>query len=455
MSLHDKNSINSSSISASKASKASKASSASVPTYSSLSKVLIITYYWPPSGGAGVQRWLKFSKYLPQFGWLPVILTVDPEYALYPALDYSLEKDIPEGIKVYKTKTIDWFRLYGKGKKNVPAAGFANNIDNSIKGKISRFCRGNFFIPDPRKGWNKFAFRKACELINNENIKHIITTSPPHSSQLIGLKLKKRYPQIKWIADLRDPWTDIYYYRLFYPTFISRKIDLNFERSVLKCADVITTIGPSLGDDFAAKVPGISDKINIIHNGFDESDFEGLSSAVPGRFTISYTGTISESYPVKGFIEAVKSLIDNGNDIIMKFIGIVPDAQKEQFLSAFGNNHLEFIPYSDHRVAIQHMTSSSLQLLVIASHPGNRSFLSGKLFEYVASGKPVLCIGPVDGDAARILETGGYGKCFDYNDISGIAGFIFNSMNRPADKIKTAPEEFSRRNLAGKIAALL
>ena len=187
-------------------------------------RLLVITYYWPPAGGAGVQRWLKFSKYLPQSGWEPVILTVDPQFASYTVLDTTLAKDIPDQTKVYRTKATDWFRLYVNGKSKVPAAGFAVNMDNSLKGKISRFIRGNFFIPDPRRGWNKFAFRKACEIIETLKINHIITTSPPHSTQLIGLRLKKRFPEITWIADLRDAWTDIYYYRLFYPLKISSAI---------------------------------------------------------------------------------------------------------------------------------------------------------------------------------------------------------------------------------------
>ncbi|MCJ7449314.1 MAG: glycosyltransferase [Bacteroidales bacterium] len=420
-----------------------------------MNRVLIITYYWPPSGGAGVQRWLKFSKYLPQFGWEPYILTVDPEYASYPAFDASLERDIPESIKVFRTKATDWFRFYGNDKSKVPSAGFAKNKDDSFRGKILRFIRGNFFIPDPRRGWNRFAFRKASELIKKEKIKHIITTSPPHSSQLIGLKLKKRYPEIKWMADLRDPWTDIYYYELFYPTFISRRIDLYYERSVLNNADVITTVGPSLGKYFESKTAGTGNKIRIIHNGYDESDFENVTAVIPGRFTISFTGTISESYPLEGFIKALKTLIEKGNNIALKITGLISEGQKEQLITSVGNNHLEFIPYSDHKTAIGQMLSSSLQLLVIAKHPGNKSFLSGKIFEYIASGMPVLCLGPVDGDAAQILESNGYGKCFEYEDEEGIAGFILETINQPPVISKMPPSEFSRRNLAGLIASLL
>jgi len=225
-----------------------------------MNKVLIVTYYWPPSGGAGVQRWLKFSKCLPEFGWNPIILTVDPAYAAYPVTDFSLKGDLPESVKVYSTPAINYFGIYKKDKSRIPSAGFANNTDNSIKGKILRFIRGNFFLPDPRKGWNKYAFKKACELIETEGIKNIITTSPPHSTQLIGLKIKNKYRAIKWIADLRDPWTDIYYYKQFYPTFISKYIDQKLEESVLKNADKIITVGDSLKNLFSLKIKGTESK---------------------------------------------------------------------------------------------------------------------------------------------------------------------------------------------------
>jgi hypothetical protein len=145
-------------------------------------RLLVITYYWPPAGGAGVQRWLKFSKYLSQSGWEPVILTVDPQFAAYPAFDASLAKDIHKNIEVHRTKATDWFRLYASDKSKVPAGGFAVNPDNSPKGKISRFIRGNFFIPDPRRGWNKFAFKKACELIETREISHIAYRTSPEET---------------------------------------------------------------------------------------------------------------------------------------------------------------------------------------------------------------------------------------------------------------------------------
>lgn len=420
-----------------------------------MKKVLIITYYWPPSGGAGVQRWLKFAKYLPQFGWEPVVVTVDPSKAAYPAIDHSLEKEVPANLSVHRTTATDWFRLYAGDKSKIPSGGFATNRDDSLKGKFSRFIRGNFFIPDPRRGWNRHAYRKSCEIINNEGIEHVITTSPPHSTQLIGLKLKKRYPGIKWMADLRDPWTDIYYYNLFYPTFLARKIDRTYEKAVLENADIVTTIGPSLARHFESKLPGISKKIKVIYNGYDESDFESLQVKTPARFTISYTGTLSGSYSVDGFLEAMKKLIPEGNSIFLNFTGHISEELRTRFITEIGEGNLQFNPYADHTTVIKQMLASSLLLLVLARDPKNRSFLPGKLFEYIASGRPVLCLGPTDGDTADILDKGGFGKCFDYSDTKGIYDFITSLIKGKFTAGNTPPSDYSRKNLAESLAKLL
>lgn len=418
-------------------------------------KVLIITYYWPPSGGAGVQRWLKFTKYLPASGWLPVVLTVKPEYAAYPFRDATLYGEIPIDVEVVRTKATNYFSIYSKDAGKLPSAGFAKGPAEGFKEKISRFIRGNFFIPDPRRGWNMYAFRAACKIIKEENIDHVITTSPPHSTQLIGLRIKKKFPHIKWIADLRDPWTEIYYYDMFYPTPLARQIDRYYEKTVLKKADLITTVGYTLGKQFEAIVPGIEEKIRVIHNGYDDSDFQNITPVIPERFTISFTGTISYAYPLDGFINAVKSLLSKGADLLVRFTGAVSGEQQKQMVAALGAEHLEFIPYADHHKAIEQMVSSSLLLLVIASHKDNRSFLSGKLFEYIASGRPVLCLGPVDGDAARMLEHHNFGKCFDYFDSGGIEDFILNHIKNPSQTRTVLPVEFTRRHLAEQMAKLL
>jgi glycosyltransferase involved in cell wall biosynthesis len=420
-----------------------------------MNKVLIVTYYWPPSGGAGVQRWLKFSKYLPELGWDPIVLTVDPEYAAYPVTDFSLKNDLPSSVKVHITHALNYFDIYKKNKSKIPSAGFANSADNTLKGKILRFIRGNFFLPDPRKGWNKYAFKKACELIGNEGIKHIITTSPPHSTQLIGLKIKKKYPTIKWIADLRDPWTDIYYYKQFYPTFISKWIDARLEKIVLKKADKIITIGASLKNLFSLKVKGIENKTEVITNGYDEDDFSGMTATIPSVFTITYVGTLSDIYPVNGFLNALQIFKEKGNEFMLRFIGTVSQNQKDLIQSKAGDSTLEFIPYVDHPSAIEFMLKTSVLLLIIPDHQSNKSIITGKLFEYIASGKPVICLGPDDGDAAGIMRNTGHGMTFSYTDSKGICEYLSNLISDISFEEKMSRKVFSRRELTKKILPLL
>ena len=417
-------------------------------------KVLIITYYWPPSGGAGVQRWLKFSKYLPLYGWQPVILTVDPEYAAYPVTDNSLLKNLSSELEIHLTRATDYFAIYKKDKTRIPAAGFAYNIDNTLKGRILRFIRGNFFLPDPRRGWNKYAFKKACELIESGNITHVITTSPPHSTQLIGLKIKKKYPGINWIADLRDPWTDIYYYNLFYPTFISKLIDSAYEKKVLNKADKIVTVGSSLKALFSSKLCGAENKITVITNGFDDDDFAGLDSSSPEIFTISYTGTLSDTYPVTVFLDALDFIREEGYNYRLKFIGTVTPKQKDLILSRSGAAPVEFISYVDHPTAIKYMLETSVLLLIIPVHKSNRSIITGKIFEYIASGKPIVCVGPPDGDAAEILKETGHGRMFSYSDSKGIKEYMTTLILGNSPDSRTGSKVYSASELTKQLISL-
>jgi glycosyltransferase involved in cell wall biosynthesis len=420
-----------------------------------MAKVLIITYYWPPSGGAGVQRWLKFSKYLPEFGWEPVILTVDPGYAAYPVTDSSLKDDLTGSLRVYSTPATNYFSIYKKDKSRIPSAGFANTIDNTFKGKLLRFVRGNFFLPDPRRGWNKYALKKACELIETEGIRHVITTSPPHSTQLIGLNIKRKYAGIKWIADLRDPWTDIYYYKQFYPTFISRNIDLILEKSVLKAADRIITVGDSLKTLFASKIEGIEKKTEVITNGYDESDFKGIRANNPNRLTLTYVGTLSDIYPVEGLLMSLNTLRSKGNDFTLRFVGTISEKVRLLIHSFIPEKSLEFLPYVIHAEAIKYMMNSSILILIIPLHQSSKSIITGKIFEYLAAGKPILCLGPTDGDAARIINSCGAGITLNYYDTEKIYDFLTDYTKFSGLSDNQAVKELSRFSLAKRIADVL
>lgn len=420
-----------------------------------MKKVLVITYYWPPGGGAGVQRWLKFTRYLPETGWEPVILTVDPAFAQYPATDESLLEDIAPGLQIHKTPATNFFRLAGARRNNIPSAGFANREKKGALDFILRFIRGNFFIPDPRKGWNRHAFRKASELISSQGINLIITSSPPHSTQLIGLKLKKRFPHLKWIADLRDPWTDIYYYNEFLHTPPAKYFDALYEKKVLSAADRIITVGEKLKEIFAAKVRGSEPKISVVTNGYDEDDFKGMEASSPQKFTITYTGTISSLYPIDSFIEAVKRVQDTGGEIILRFAGFVSGELREKILASLPPSTAEFLPYVSHPEAIRLMLSSSALLIIIPRHRNNGCIITGKIFEYIASGKPVILVGPPGGDASDIITSSGAGMAFDYDNAEGIREFVLRLINGEFSVSATGKEKYSRKNLSRKLSEIL
>lgn len=422
-----------------------------------MKKVLIITYYWPPSGGAGVQRWLKFAKFLPEYGWQPLILTVDPEFASYPQRDESLLSEINPGCQVYTTKSFELYNFYKliSGKKEVPYGGFANETKEGLFQKTSKFLRGNFLLPDPRKGWNKYALKKAVELIQEFHIDTVVTTSPPHSTQLIGLKLKQKF-KIRWIADLRDPWTDIYYYNQFKHTALARKIDLKFEREVVENADLLITVSEDVKRIFAEKSKqSIANKIIVIPNGYDEEDFSINNIPVESKKVITYSGTISEAYDVDGFLKAL-SQIDHSmrSQILIRFVGKVPHSIEQKFWAT--GFEIELAGYVDHPKSIEFLLRSDLLLLVIPKVKNNRGILTGKFFEYLASQKPVLAIGPTDGDLAKIIRNTKCGELFDYEDSEGMFDFIQHSLtsrNLGSDSEKAAL--YSRKKLTQKLAQFL
>ena len=277
-----------------------------------MKKLLIITYYWPPAGGPGVQRWVKLSKYLSKLGYQCYVVTVDEQHASYPSTDTSLQKDIEPSIRVTKTKSFEVLKIFSSlfKKEKVPYAGIPDKNKMSIVGKLALYIRSNFFIPDARIGWNNYAI-KACEqIIHKENIDIIVTTSPPHSTQLIGLILKKKFAHLKWIADLRDPWTDIYYYEKLSHTEKSKQKDLRLEKQVLDKADIVTVTSPLTEKAYASKIDITkTGKIKTITNGFDEDDFSPLVNHTSDIFTITFAGTINEQFGIESFILVIKNIV--------------------------------------------------------------------------------------------------------------------------------------------------
>jgi glycosyltransferase involved in cell wall biosynthesis len=429
-----------------------------------LKKVLFITYYWPPSGGAGVQRPLKFARNLPAFGIQPIVITVDPEKASFPNRDPSLAEEVPPGTEVYATDTFEPFELYKKltRKQDIPSGGFSNESNPSMMQKAMRFIRGNFFIPDARIGWNKYAYKKAAEIIRKEKIEVVITTSPPHSTHLIGLKLKEEFG-ITWICDINDPWTDIYYYKEFRHLPFALKKDRMLEQQVLTRADKVITVSENFKSLFLAKSPLIrEEKFTLIPNGFDEEDFIFPSTPPAGNFVITYTGTIAGSYEPQVFFRALASAkaANPGVKIMLQFVGSVAGSLQADIRTFGLEENTELISHVPHRESVKYLMGSTALLLIIPHVENDKGIVPGKLFEYLAAGKPVICIGSRDCDAAVILEQCDAGKTFSRD----MEQQLTMHLQMLIDKWKQNPnldlpvkkaEQYSRRNQAKKLAELI
>jgi glycosyltransferase involved in cell wall biosynthesis len=419
-------------------------------------KVLLITYYWPPSGGAGVQRWLKLIKYLKQLNVDPIVLTVDEKYASYIDIDHSLHEDIPKDVLVYKTKSFEPINLYARlvGKDKIPTSG-ASKSNNKFFQKIVFALRSHLFIPDPRKGWVRYAFAEAKKIIKTHQIDTVITTSPPHSTQLIGLKLKKKLG-INWIADFRDPWTDIFYYKLLGHSFLSDAINKRYEKSVVDGADRIITVSKGFKQLLSQKSNKSADKFVVIPNGYDEDDFKEHEEQVKkDEFVITYTGTISEQYKPDQFFKEIKSL-QNEFPIKLKMIGRL-SKNIHELLDSLDMDY-EYIPYVSHREINKYQKQADLLVLFIPQSKGNSGIVPGKVFEYLATLNPILSIGPTEGDTAEIIRECSSGTSCAPKDGDAIRAFITSLIKSSGGLIepdKRAIEKYSRKAQASKLIEVL
>jgi glycosyltransferase involved in cell wall biosynthesis len=320
--------------------------------------------------------------------------------------------------------------------------------------KISRFIRGNFFIPDPRRGWNYFAIKAALKLMKGVKFDALVTTGPPHSTHLIGYRLKKK-TGIKWIADFRDPWTDIYYYKDLSHSMLAKWYDKKLEKKVLLSCDKIITVGNEIRDLLLSKSEKPL-KCEVITNGYDHSDFEGFDKGRAERFTITYTGTISPYYRLEGLVSALEAIPEDiRNNIFIRFVGNISQNITELFSRANLTSQLEYIGYVSHQQSISYLFESSVLLLLIPDVQENKGILTGKFFEYLATGKPVLAIGPTDGDVAGILNDTGAGFIVNYENVSTLkekimelfTDFKIGNENVPSRET----EKYSRKHLTGML----
>lgn len=389
--------------------------------------LLFLTYYFPPSGGPGVQRSLKFAKYLPEFGWMPTIVTVRPEHASYPDLDPDLAAEIPESVSVERTYAWDPYALYARmlrqEKQDIVSVGFLGEAETNARQRLARWIRANVFLPDARVGWTPFAAARGHVLMRESAFDAIITTGPPHSTHLTGLFLKLIY-RIPWIADFRDSWTDPSYYADLPTSSTARAIDAWLERRVLENTSAAIVVSESMGRQIHASTYA---PIEIIENGFDPVDFSNPDSDVASQdFVIRHVGNLTHSRNPAALWRALYELDvrESMPELRISFVGNVEPTVLAS-ASALGlRDFIEVIPYVPHDRAVHLMRESTLLLLAINRVPGAEAIVTGKLFEYVASGRRVLGVGPVRGDAARIIGETGAGELFDYDDSEGMRAYL-------------------------------
>jgi len=422
-------------------------------------KILIITYYWPPAGGPGVQRWLKFVKYLPDFGIQPIVYV--PENPTYPIVDENLIKEVSDKAIVLKQKIFEPYQLasfFSKNKtKKISSGIIPNQKKQSFMDKLFLLIRGNLFIPDARFLWVKPSVSYLEKYIVENNINTIITSGPPHSLHLIGLELKQKL-DLKWFADFRDPWTTIGYHKSLRLSNYATEKHKMLERKVLNTADTIIVTSKTTKTEFEA----ITRKpIVVITNGYDVENVE--MQPLDTKFSMAHIGSfLSERNPMilwESLVELINEVPDFKSHLEIKLIGAVSQEVLET-ISQFGlDSYLNNLGYVSHGEAIAHQRKSQVLLLIEIDSQDTKSIIPGKLFEYMVSNRPIVAIGPKNSDFAEIITTTNTGVFFNYSEKVKLKSVILDFYNQYLQGKLQANgvglQQYSRKNLTKELAALI
>lgn len=432
-------------------------------TLTNKKKVLIITYYWPPSGGSGVQRWLKMQKYLSEFGWQPIIYTA--ENGEMPAIDYSLEKDVHPDTVVIKQPIWEPYTIYkrftGRKKDDRMGAGFLSENKKSSKMEdLAVWIRGNMFIPDARKYWIKPSKKFLIKYLKENPIDAIISTGPPHSMHLIALGLKKKL-NLPWIADFRDPWTKIDFYDKLHLSAWADKKHHQLEREVVQTADITVTVSRSWNDEFH-EMEAVRNE--VITNGFDPGDVENSTFELSKEFTITHIGSMNKDRNPHTLWKVLSELCEEidgfKENLRIQFIGKTDYKVFEDIHQLEMDDAVHRVDYMPHEEVIQEMSKSQLLLLAINDTPNVAGVIPGKLFEYMAVKRPILAIGPPEADAGRIIVESKTGEVINFKDHEGLKKtilFYYNSYLNNDLNVSSAEsiDKYSRKSLAEKYVQLL
>ena len=422
-------------------------------------KILIITYYWPPAGGPGVQRWLKFVKYLPDFGIQPFVYI--PENPTYPIVDENLVKEVSDKAIIVKHKIFEPYQLasfFSKNKtKKISSGIIPNQKKQSFLDKTFLWIRGNLFIPDARVFWVKPSVSYLEKYIRENNIDTIITSGPPHSLHLIGLELKQKL-NIKWFADFRDPWTTIGYHKSLRLSNYAIKKHKVLEHQVLNSADRIIVTSKTTKTEFEAIT---SKPIAVITNGYDDENVG--KQILDTKFSLAHIGSfLSERNPSilwESLVELINEIPDFKSHLEIKLIGAVSQEVLEN-ISQFGlNSYLYNLGYVSHAEAIAHQRKSQVLLLIEINSEDTKSIIPGKLFEYMVSNRPIIAIGPKDSDFAEIITNTNTGVFLDYSEKMRLKSVILDFYNQflqgKLQSYGVGLQKYSRKSLTGELVELL
>ncbi|WP_298302779.1 glycosyltransferase family 4 protein [Flavobacterium sp.] len=422
-------------------------------------KLLIITYYWPPAGGPGVQRWLKFVKYLPGFNIQPIVYI--PQNPTYPIVDEGLISEVSDKAIILKNKIFEPYQLAGflskKETKKISSGIIPAVKKQSFVEKMMLWVRGNLFIPDARKFWVNPSVEYLKKYIQENNIDTIVTSGPPHSLHLIGLKLKKEL-RVKWFADFRDPWTTIGYHKALKLSSYADKKHKALEHQVLNSADTIIVTSKTTKTEFQA----ITNKpIEVITNGYDVENVP--KQTLDEKFTMAHIGSFLSDRNPKILWEVLQELISE-NELFkthfqLKLIGKVSQEILDSISEYKLNSYLNNLGYVSHSEAIKHQKASQVLLLIEIDSEETKSIIPGKLFEYMVSERPIIAIGPKDSDFAEIITSTNTGVFFTYNEKERLKKTILSNFELYLEKkLHVYPvglQHYSRKNLTEKLAKLI
>ncbi|PKG52874.1 glycosyltransferase family 4 protein [Olleya sp. 1-3] len=421
-------------------------------------KVLIITYYWPPAGGPGVQRWLKFVKYLPEFNIEPIVYC--PSNASYPITDASLADQVNPDLTVIKQHIKEPYKiaqLFSKKSKTISKGIIAEKEKQSLMERLMLFVRGNFFIPDARKNWVKPSVKYLSTYIKDFNIDTIITSGPPHSLHLIGLELQQKL-EVTWIADFRDPWTTIGYHKQLKLTSASKIKHKNLEKKVLNNANKIIVTSPSTKVEFEQIT---TQPIQVITNGYDHEKV--TTFGLDKKFTLSHIGSLLSKRNPEVLWKVLRDLINEDSDFASNFqLNLVGAVGKEVLQSIEINdltNSLNNIGYVSHSEAIMFQKKSQLLLLIEIDSEITKAIIPGKLFEYMVANRPIIALGPIGADVASIIKETNTGQFFNYQDYDALKLTIkqhFEAFKK--GDLKTNPiglQKYSRQQLTKNLAQFI